>query len=822
MLLNKILRYFFYWPFRITTRCDTIPYEPLKQLNIDKNKIIVYVTVSSSLGNLMCIERAAKRMGLPSPFSDIKIFGTIMPRICYLRSPGFFTAKGTKYYDLSETFEKWYNCYKSTGREVQVLPISVLWSRNPGYDKLALNGFNAATPSIRKFFNMIFAGRDNCTIFCGSFNISEAKDRFDGSNFSKDLNRTFRLIFMKKARSIIGKPLPNRKMVIEDILSKPAVQDAINVACKENGKSFEENQLRARNILEVMVADTRYPLIRFLNGIISNIWKRIYQGQTVIGADTVRQLVQTGHEIIYIPCHRSHMDYILLTFVLFHEGLPLPQIASGDNLNFFPVGPLIRRCGSYFIRRKMKGDEFYITIFREYLNLLFEHGFATEFFIEGGRSRTGRTLPPRTGMVAMTVQSQLRGIKRPIAFIPTYLGYEHVSEVGNYMRELNGESKKKESAASLLGIFKRFRNYGRGYVTFGKPVIVPKYLNEHIPNWKDSIDSTGTARPAWLNDTVNQMAHRIIINLNDSATINGINLCALAIMNVADHAMSMRLLQKCIDMYLKLLHVDPKRRPSIPTATTSTLIKQAIDLKKFHVYDIGDDMKFVRPSHGQSLQLTYFQNNIVHLFALPALLANIIIRNGHILREDVRSHARSLFYFLRHELFAPVDECDLDNLIDKYLDTFLVEGYITRDADMLFVSGDGYEEFYILSRCIYHNLVRYLVAVTALKNTKDGTINVQTFVQKCLTYSRRLPIEVTNNSPEFADPILFKIMCDTFIRHKYFEVKEDGNIYVNEEKVQKLNRAASPLLGARDVRILNGRVLTRKYDEHHLEGSVNS
>lgn len=164
-----------------------------------------------------------------------------------------------------------------------------------------------------------------------------------------------------------------------------------------------------------MVADTRYPLIRFLNGIISNIWKRIYQGQTVIGADTVRQLVQTGHEIIYIPCHRSHMDYILLTFVLFHEGLPLPQIASGDNLNFFPVGPLIRRCGSYFIRRKMKGDEFYITIFREYLNLLFEHGFATEFFIEGGRSRTGRTLPPRTGMVAMTVQSQLRGIKRPIA-----------------------------------------------------------------------------------------------------------------------------------------------------------------------------------------------------------------------------------------------------------------------------------------------------------------------------------------------------------------------------------------------------------------------
>ena len=821
-MLDHVLRALFYWPFRLFTKCDTIPYEPEKALHIDKSKIIVYVTVSSSLSNLMCIERATQRMGLPSPFNEISLFGKKIPRVCYLRSPGFFSGKKTRYYDLMPTFEKWYDLYKTTGREIQVVSISVLWSRNPGIDKLALNGYNAATPAVKKFFNMIFSGRDNCTIFCNAFNISDAVKRFDGARFSEDLNRTFRLFFMKKARSIIGKPLPNRQMVFEDIISNHAVQDAIEKEASATGKTKEELENKARNILDVMVADTRYPLIKFLNGIISHLWKRMYQGQTVIGANMVRQLVQTGHEIIYIPCHRSHMDYVLLTFVLFHEGLPLPQIASGDNLNFFPVGPLIRRCGSYFIRRKMKGDEFYITIFREYLNLLFENGFATEFFIEGGRSRTGRTLPPRTGMVAMTVQSQLRGNNRPVAFIPTYLGYEHVSEVGNYMRELNGESKKKESAGQLLGIFKRFRNYGRGYVTFGKPVIVPKFLNQYAPDWKKDIDPTGTARPAWLNETVVQMAHRIIINLYDSATINGINLCALAIMNVADHAMSVRQLQKCIDMYLKLLHVDPKRRQSIPAATTSTLIKQATDLNKFHVYDVGDDMKFVRPSHGQTLQLTYFQNNIVHLFALPALLANIIIRNGHILREDVRSHARSLFYFLRHELFAPVDEEDLDHLIDKYLDNFLIEGYITRDKDMLFVSGDGYEEFYILSRCIYHNLVRYLVAVTALRNTRDGSTDVPTFVNKCITYSKRLPVEVTNNSPEFADPILFKIMCDTFIRHKYFEVKEDKTIYVNKEKVEKLNKAASPLLGARDVRILNGRVLTRKYDEQNLEGTVNS
>ncbi|MBE6423576.1 glycerol-3-phosphate 1-O-acyltransferase PlsB [Succinivibrio dextrinosolvens] len=813
MIINKILRFFLYWPFRITTTCSTIPFEPLKNLKIDKNKEIVYITVSSSVGNIMSIERAVQKLGLPSPFQELNLLGEKIPRICALRAPGLFSKAGSKKHDMEPVFRKWYEFYQRTNKDIQVIPITVLWSRNPGYETLGIHGMNAATPSFKKFFNLIFAGRDNCTIFCGSFNISESKERFENSKFSKDLNRTFKLIFIQKARAVVGKPLPNRKQVIEEILERPAVLEQIAVECKKTGKSEPEMKNKAREILEVMVADTRYPLLRFFNSIVSTIWSKIYQGQTVIGVDKVRQLVQTGHEIIYIPCHRSHMDYILLTFVLFHEGLPLPQIASGDNLNFFPVGQIIRRCGSYFIRRKMKGDDFYITIFREYLSLLFENGYATEFFIEGGRSRTGRTLPPRTGMVAMTVQSQLRGSDRPIAFIPTYLGYEHVTEVGSYMRELVGEAKKKESAMQLLGIFKRFRNYGRGYVTFGEPVVVHKFLNENVPGWKNDIDPKGTARPSWLNDIVNQLAHRIIINLNDSATINGINLCALAIMNVPDHTMSISQLEKCISMYLKILNVDPRRRATIPTASPMTLIRQAMELKKFRLYDVGDDMKFVRPSYGQTLQLTYFQNNIVHLFALPALLANIILRNGHILHEDVRSHARSLFYFLRHELFAPVDEKDLDNLIDKHIENFLNEGYITRDKDMLFVSGDGYQEFYILSRCIYHNLVRYLVAVTALKDTEDGKSDVPEFIEKCLSYSKRLPVEVTNNSPEFADPILFKIMCATFIRHSYFYVKEDGKLYVNEPKVQKLNRAATPLLGARDVKILNGQTLSRKVDD---------
>lgn len=802
-MFTKLLRLLFYWPFRLFTNCNPIPFEPEKNIHIDRNNPICYLTVSSSLGNLMCLERLTQRMNLPSPFKPLIINNMEIPRVGVLHHPRMFSSKARDA-DICSTCEEWFSVQ---GVHLQVLTVTVLWTRNPGYEGQEIHGLsiNHHTSSFRKFINLIFAGRDNCTL------VSPAVDTFIfreklGANYKREvLLHLIMQHFIKKVRSVIGKPFPNRQKLIEDILERPAIAAAIEAESQKTKKTPDELRKKARNILEVMASDPRYPLLKFFNTIISNVWKKIYHGQIIIGAEKVRREVQSGHEIIYIPCHRSHMDYVLLSFVIFHEGLPLPQIASGENLNFFPVGPIIKRCGAYFIRRKMKGDNFYIAIFNEYLSMLFERGYATEFFIEGGRSRTGRTLPPKTGMVAMAVGAQLRGIERPIVFIPTYLGYEHVSEVHSYMNELKGRHKQKESAMKLLGIFKRMRYYGRGYVTFGDPIEIPHFLNEHVPDWKKDIDPFGTRHPEWLRSTVNSLADTIIMGLNDAAMANGINLCAMAIMSDTDHTLSMNKLRACLNMYIQLLKIDAKRAKHLTCDDVETLIKQALELNKFHRYDVGDDMQFVRPSYGQSLQLTYFKNNIVHLFALPALIANIIIRNGRITREQITSHTRSLFYFLRHELFAPVTENELDDLINNYVNLMIKMGYIVERENVIYLSGDGFEEIFILSRCIHLNLIRYLVAVTVLKNIQDNTMDVDTFVQNCLLYARRLPTDVTDNAPEFADPIIFRIMCNTFIRHKYFTLSDDKTIIVNHPKVLKLASAAEPLLGARDVRILNGK-----------------
>lgn len=794
----------------MTANCVPIPFEPLKQLNVDPNKPIAYVMVSSSVGNMLTVERLTNKLGWPSPFTELKIGETTLSRTAYLRSPSLFSSKAhTK--DISEAIFEWFEACHKEHQDIQIIPISVLWSRDPSIEGQRIRGIDLSTAVWRKFLTLTFAGRDNCTIISDPTSALGLEERLltieNMERRKRTLNRLVAMHFLTKARSVVGKPFPNRKNLLRELVHRHGTQIAIAEEMERTGSDKVSLEKKAYEIFDVMVADTRYPLLRFFNCIISLIWKRIYHGQNIVGASKVRKLVQDGHEIIYIPCHRSHMDYILLLFAIFHEGLPIPQVASGDNLNFFPVGGIIRRCGSYFIRRKMKGDTFYTALFREYLSILFERGYATEFFIEGGRSRTGRTLPPRTGMVSMTVQAQLRGIERPITFIPTYLGYEHVMEVGSYMHELDGAKKKKESIWGLLGIFKRLRYYGRGYVTFGEPISIPRFLSQHVPDWHNYIDKSGNARPDWLYDTVNILSHEIIIKLNDSATVNGINLCAMALIGDSDHALSMNMLKRCLKLYLIVLSCDQTRRDLLPTATVDTLINQALELNKFKLYDIGDDMKFVRPSRGQTLQLTYFMNNILHLFALPALIASILIRNGHISRDKVLAHTRSLFYFLKHELFVPVQEEELNTLVYRYLSVFEQGGYITsQENNILTLSGDGYEELFILSNSIRLNLVRYLIAVTVLDQIENGTLNEQQFIKTCVELCHHVPSDVTNNSPEFADPIMFNIMCDTFVRHEYFFFLEDGTIKTNPAKINKLTAAATPLLAARLVRHLRAAV----------------
>ena len=146
-----------------------------------------------------------------------------------------------------------------------------------------------------------------------------------------------------------------------------------------------------------------------------------------------------------MPCHRSHVDYLLLSYVIYFENLAIPYIAAGNNLNVPIIGRILRGGGAFFIRRSFKNNPLYASVMRAYIQQLMAQGTPLEYFIEGGRSRTGRMLKPKLGMLDMSIEGYMKTQARPLAFVPVYIGYEKLLEGKSYLGELYGEQKQGES-----------------------------------------------------------------------------------------------------------------------------------------------------------------------------------------------------------------------------------------------------------------------------------------------------------------------------------------------------------------------------------------
>ena len=211
---------------------------------------------------------------------------------------------------------------------------------------------------------------------------------------------------------------------------------------------------KLRKYAREIASKQTYSIIRFFEVILGNLWNKLFDGIETYYPENVSQVANEGYEIVYVPTHRSHLDYLLMSYVVHQSGFPVPHTAAGKNLDFFPVGGLLRKGGAFYLRRSFKGKKLYTAVFNEYLHFLLSNGYPMTFFPEGGRSRTGKLLPLRTGMFSMIVHSYLRDPKKPIAFVPIYIGYDKVFELGSYLKELSGAAKQKES-------FSSFCNHGR-------------------------------------------------------------------------------------------------------------------------------------------------------------------------------------------------------------------------------------------------------------------------------------------------------------------------------------------------------------------------
>lgn len=763
-------------PLRWLTRFIAIADQTDKDQSQLGEKPLVYVMRSTSKADFSILQRAAKQQGLPDPQAPLVVNGKQFARVMYLEE----AASDSSLRAISE-FQQLLEAHQADRElDIQVVPVGVFWGRKPGQEATAgatMTGDLDNPGALRKFWLVLFSGRQVLCRFSRPVNLgSMAQQSGSDIRIAHKLARVARVHFVRMRHAVAGPKLSDRNALMRDLIDSPALQKAIADEQRSNKVSAEEARQKALGYIDEIAANYSSTLVRVLDRFMTWMWSRIYNGIDVRGADAVRKLAQQGHEVIYVPCHRSHMDYLLLSYVIYKEGLVPPHIAAGVNLNFFPIGSIFRRGGAFFIRRSFRGNKLYSAVFREYLCWLFQKGYPVKYFTEGGRSRTGRLLPPKTGMLAMTVQGMLRGQQRPISLVPVYLGYEHIMEVATYLKELKGKNKEKESMWQVLGSLRKLKNFGQGYVTFGQPINLKSYLDHRVGNWQDSITKGAEEpeRPKWLTPAVNELAEMVMQGINDSAAANSVNLTALALLSAEHHALTKEELLAQLDTYLRLLREVPySQQLNVPNVTAEELWQQASRTDKFTVKD--DSMgQVVSLEDTNAIAMTYYRNNILHLMVVPGIVASMLVAKKQLTVDAIAERVQQVFPMLQAELYLSHQSDDVGLWVSAIIEELQKQQLITVDSDSVTVVSREAPQWFklqLLARSASETLQRYSIVLELLQQAQP--IKRAELERQSITLAERLSSIHGIDAPEFYD----KKVMSTFIA----SLKQQSLLQVNDE-----------------------------------------
>ncbi len=783
-------------PLSILVKSKSIPADPCAELGLDTSRPIMYVLPYNSKADLLTLRASCLAHDLPDPLEPLEMDGVVLPRYVFAHDgPRVFT-----YYTPKEESIKLFHNYLDLHRsnpnlDVQMVPVSVMFGRSPGKEKGEANPPLRNLNGIQKFFAVIWLGRDSFVRFSPPVSLRRmATEHGTDKRIAQKLLRIARMHFSRLRLAAVGPRLPARQDLFNKLLSSKAIARAVEDEARTKKISHEKAQQNAVALMEEIAANFSYEAIRATDRVLGFTWNRLYQGINVHNAERIRQLAHEGHELVYVPCHRSHMDYLLLSYVLYHQGLVPPHIAAGINLNFWPAGPIFRRLGAFFIRRTFRGNKLYSTVFREYLGELFSRGYSVEYFVEGGRSRTGRLLDPKTGTLSMTIQAMLRGGTRPITLVPIYIGYEHVMEVGTYAKELRGATKEKESFTQMVRGLSKLRNLGQGYVNFGEPIPLNNWLNQNVPEWRDDIDPIEAVRPAWLTPSVNAIAADLMVRINNAGAANAMNLCCTALLASRQRSLTREQLTEQLNCYLDILRNVPySPDATAPKVTADDLIDHALQMNKFEVEKdtIGDIIILPRE---QAVLMTYYRNNLMHMLVLPSLLAMMIAQRRHLTRDALQEQVMLLYPMLKSELFLRWEKEALPAEIDALLAELQRQGLILINGDTVQVNPLRSRTLQLLAAGVRETIQRYAITFWLLGANPD--INRGTLEKESRTLAQRLSVLHGINAPEFFDKAVFSTLVLTLRDEGYISDSGDAE----SERALQVYQLLAELLTS-DVRL---------------------
>jgi glycerol-3-phosphate O-acyltransferase len=549
----------------------------------------------------------------------------------------------------------------------------------------------------------------------------------------------------RERRAIVGRAKKPADRLREEVVRSPKLQKVIADMAGEGTSEREVITARAFGMLREMEAALDMNAVAALDPVFAKGTSRI---------ERVRELGKEG-TVVFLPSHKSHMDYLALAWVLYRHKLPLPLIAAGDNLNFFPVGPIFRRAGAFFIRRTFSGDRLYMAVVDAYVRRLIKEGSALEFFLEGGRSRTGKLLSPKLGLLSIVVDAALGVPTRTTWFCPVSIGYERFIEEKAFVAEVSGGEKEKEDVRGLVkAIDVMVGRYGRLSVQFGKPMTLGEILREVDP--KATPDDLATMTPARRRAVITRLAWRVMHEINAVTAVTPGSLVATALLAHDRRGISqVDLFDACDRLARTLLRAGARFSPSLGAhGQQRSGIREALDLftraghVEAHVLPgdgAGDVIYVVPPEARMSLDLA--KNVIMHFFVARALIATALLASpgAPLAADTVRERVLALSRLFKHEFTFRAD-AKFETIFDEEVAAMERDGELTRvvlkpsdGAGGLLPKGDdGRAQVELYARLVESFVDGYRVAARGLAALLKGPLPLKDVVKRAIPTGERM------------------------------------------------------------------------------------
>jgi glycerol-3-phosphate O-acyltransferase len=537
---------------------------------------------------------------------------------------------------------------KGMDRPIFVVPQLVLYKKTPEKDYSTLAdiffGYRDNPGFLRKALLFFRHNRQAFIDFGQPLNLKAYLESQPSTRSFHDMTLELREMLIesidKQKRVILGPILKSRQQLKEIVLMDGRVSERIKGMASKNEKKLRSLRKKAGEYFDEIAADYNNTTIRCFHVALTWLWKKLFEGIEVdmAGLARVREWARKG-PLIYVPSHKSHIDYLILNYVLYNNHMALPRIAAGKNLAFWPVGPIFRKSGAFFIRRsfRFRGAKIYAEVINRYVKALVQEGYPIEFFIEGGRSRNGKLVLPKTGFLSLLLQAHRDGFCSDLIFIPTSISYDRIMEEKSYLKEIGGASKEKETFGQVLKARRLLKKrYGKIYIEFNHPFSLSEYLSRTDHSGKP-ID--------W------DLAFKLIQSINAVSVVTPLSLIATSILSNHRRGFQLPDLIETFDTLLAFL----KRYDARVAATLvnpSKVVEETLSvLISWKVVDFLEDTEgqedtFYYVDDDKKVELEYYKNSIIHFFIPHAFVAISLLAGS----EEVK-HPGSLvsdYIFLKH------------------------------------------------------------------------------------------------------------------------------------------------------------------------------